>query len=346
MNETELRTAIQNCDMEIASMVSAQVEEIRTGKTTKDEAEKKVNELRAKKADLERQLAVMNAPQSNDKEERSFSKLAREAIEKRTAITLNGTGRTLSLAEIFKPAESKAPIASKVRYFYGPNANTNIPVLGGAPEFVAVDEGGVFADKSPTYGVKTVTPTGYGASIQISDYALKMTSGNLEAELRASLSDSMLNLVHKLIIDQAKGNDITQAVAGGLSVQGLRNLALAMRDKFDDGVIVLNSAVYSAIIATATDAADKVTIEGVIRDKEIEGVPVVFSALMPSATSAGSLLAVGGRWSDMAVGIADQVDITPKETAGSSVHTLDTICYAAAKCVVPANFWKLSVASE
>lgn len=348
MNETELRTAIQNCDMEIASMVSAQVEEIRTGKTTKDEAEKKVNELRAKKADLERQLAAMNAPQAPVAgEKRSLGEVVNSAIEKRTAITLNGTGNTVTLSEIFTPAESKATVAGKVRYFYGPNADTKIPVLGGAPEFIEIDENGDFTDKSPAYGAKTVSPKGFGCSIKVSDYAKKLSAGNLDSELRKSLGKSLTNLVHKKVIAKAKETGvITQSVEGGLTLTGLQNLALAMRDKFDDGEIYMSSTVYTALIATATTEAEKVLVEGLIRDKMIEEVKVNFSSQMPTATSAGSLLAVGGRWDDMAVGIADQLDITPKVTAGSSTHTIDTICYMDVECVVPANFWKLSVASE
>lgn len=346
MDKLELRNAIEKCDLEIAQKIGSLGEEIRSQKITKENAEQIILEMRAKKADLEKQLANMEAPTmdaNENKEERSLGKAVKGAIETRTAITIGGTGKVLSVSEIFKPAESKAAIASRVRYFYGPNANTNIPVLGAAPTFTAVAENGDFADASPSYGVKTVTPTGYGASIGISDYAIKLSSGNLDSELRASLADSMTNLVHKLIVDEAKGEGvITQTVTGGLTLTGLANLALAMRDKFDDGAIVMNSAVYTAIIATASTEQDKIYVEGLIRDKTIEGVPVVFSSKMPSSTASSSLLAVGGRWSDMAVGIADQLDITPKTSAGSSVHYLDTICYVAAKCVVPANFWSLS----
>lgn len=340
MDKMELRKAIQNCDIEIAEKIGFCAEELRNRKMTKEEADKAVAELRSKKADLEKQLAQMEAPQGGQEEKRSFAEVVKGAIEKRTAITLNGTGKVLSLSEVFKPAESKKPIAGLVSYFYGPNASTNIPVLGSAPAFTAVTEGGTFADGSPALAVKTVTPTGYGTSIGVSDYAMKLSSANLDSELRKSLVDGMANLVAKSIIDEAD-DQVTQTVTGGLTFAGLANLALAMKNKFDDGAIVMNSAVYTAIRATATGNEDKVYLEELIREKTIEGVKVIFSSDMPSATTSGSTLAIGGRWSDMAIGIADQLDITPKSAPASSLHYLDAICYVGAKCVVPANFWKL-----
>jgi hypothetical protein len=44
--------------------------------------------------------------------------------EKR-AITLNGTGAIAQVKEL----QAKTPLLEKVRYFYGANAATNIPVL-------------------------------------------------------------------------------------------------------------------------------------------------------------------------------------------------------------------------
>jgi hypothetical protein len=49
-------------------------------------------------------------------------------IEKH-AITLNGTGAINQIKELAKELQAKTPVLQRVRYFYGPNASTNIPVL-------------------------------------------------------------------------------------------------------------------------------------------------------------------------------------------------------------------------
>jgi hypothetical protein len=103
-------------------------EDVSTGKITADNAKKKLEELRAKKAEIEKRIALQNTPRSKTETTTSFADIKKAMVEKR-AVTLNGTGAINQVHELVKELQKKTPLLQRVRYFYGPNASTVIPIF-------------------------------------------------------------------------------------------------------------------------------------------------------------------------------------------------------------------------
>jgi len=101
-------------------------DEVRNGTLAAEAARERLDGLKAQKREIEQRIAQANAPVSH--QGATMEDVARAMSEKR-AITLNGTGAISQVRELAKELARKKRILELVRYFYGPNALTNIPVL-------------------------------------------------------------------------------------------------------------------------------------------------------------------------------------------------------------------------
>lgn len=339
MNEDLIKTNI-----ELRKLSDA----IKNGEIETAEAEKQLEELRAKKAEFEKAEAVNNAPtfetRSSEKAE-----LVKAFMEKR-AISISGTGITETIKELSKVMEAKKPILKYLKYFYGENANTVVPVWGSSlsrPQ--PVDENGnIDADATATLGNKTLTLKSFATSIPVSDETLKLSAVDFEAELNDSLADAYADCIAWEVFNGTNTNghfesvlnagNVIEAEGDSLKLSDLANLALQIADKTDEGVIFLSSAAYKEFIK---DTSDEVYREDLIRSKMIENVPVIVTSYAPNSLASGSKIAVGGNFKDYAVALAGQLDITPKKQAGSLKTIFDVNCYMAGCPTVANNFFVL-----
>jgi HK97 family phage major capsid protein len=348
MNNKEKKIEI---DLQIRSLQ----EDIVNGKIKADEAKKKFDKLRAQKSEIEKAIALENAPVET--RSATTADIQKALIEKR-AITLNGTGAINQIKELAKELQAKTPVLQRVRYFYGPNASTNIPVLSpglATPAVAAEGATTIAVDSTAVLGNKSVTPHAYVSILPISLEALTMGTVNFDSELPAIFADAFAQGFHKGILTgdglslNFKGlftsilaaNQIACGATGNPKIADLVKLALTVQDLTDSGVIVLSPSVYAGILADDTEGVAKVYKEELIRNKTIENVQVILTSAAPSSTSAGSIVAVAGRLDDYALAMASEINIEPIKKVGDTNTYFQASIFASGIPIVEKNFYGL-----
>jgi HK97 family phage major capsid protein len=352
MNNKEKKIEI---DLQIRSLQ----EDIVNGKIKADDAKKKFDELRAQKSEIEKAIALENAPV--EKRNVSTADIQKALLEKR-AITLNGTGAINQIKELAKELMAKTLILGRVRYFYGPNASTNIPVLSpglATPAVAAEGATNIAVDTTAVLGNKSVTPHAFVSILPISLEALTMGTVNFDSELPAIFADAFAQGFHRGILTgdgsglNFKGlfasipaaNQIACGEAGNPLIADLVNLALTIQDLTDNGVIILSPSVYAGVLADQTEGVAKVYKEELIRNKTIENVQVILTSAAPSALTAGSIVAVAGRLDDYALAMASEINIRPIEKVGDTNIYFQASIFANGIPIIEKNFYGLKTVS-
>jgi HK97 family phage major capsid protein len=353
MNKKEEKVKI---DLELRSLQ----QDITSGKITAEDAKKKFEELRAKKAEIEKAIALENAPIEN--RSATTADIQKALIEKR-AITLNGTGAINQIKELAKELQAKTPVLEKVRYFYGPNAATNIPVLSpglASPAIAAEGETDIPVDTTAVLGSKSITPHAFVSILPISLEALAMGTVNFDNELPAIFADVFAQSFHNGILKGSgiglnftglfgsipAGNQIACAAEGNPVIADLVELALTIQDLTDSGVIVLSPSIYSGILADQTAGVAEVYKEELIRNKTIENVRVILTSAAPSGLAEGSIVAVAGRLDDYALGMASEISIEPIKKVGDTNTYFQASIFANGIPIVPKNFFGLKTIED
>jgi hypothetical protein len=101
---------------------------VKDGTINADEAQSQLETLTLEKRAIEQRIAQATAPRTDETRSIDFGKV-REAMMEKRAITLDGTGAINQVKELAKELSQKKEILKLVRYFHGPSASTNIPVL-------------------------------------------------------------------------------------------------------------------------------------------------------------------------------------------------------------------------
>jgi HK97 family phage major capsid protein len=331
-------------------------EDIVNGKIKSDDAKKKFEELRAQKSEIEKAIALENAPVETRNV--ATADIQKALIEKR-AITLNGTGAINQIKELAKELQAKTPVLQRVRYFYGPNASTNIPVLSpglATPAAAAEGATSISVDTTAVLGSKSITPHAYVSILPISMEALKLGTVNFDSELPAIFSDAFAQGFHRGILTGdgtglnftglfgaiPAGNTITCGATGNPKIADLVKLALTVQDLTDSGVIVLSPSIYAGILADTTSGVADVYKEELIRNKTIENVQVILTSAAPSDTTSGEIVAVAGRLDDYALGIASEINITPVKKVGDTNTYFEAAMFANGIPIVTKNFYGLA----
>jgi HK97 family phage major capsid protein len=310
--------------------------------------------LRAQKRDIEQQIALASAPKN---ETRTSADIQKALIEKR-AITLNGTGAIEQIRELAKELQAKTPILEKVRYFYGPNAATNIPVLSpglATPAVAAEGATSIAADTTATLVSKSITPHAYVSILPVSLETITMGTVNFDSELPAIFADAFAQAFHRGILNGTgtgldfnglftavpAANKIECAATGNPQIADLVELALTIQDLTDEGVIVLAPSIYAGILADTSTGVAEVYKEELIRSKTIENVKVILTSAAPSVLTAGSLVAVAGRLDDYGLGMASEIVIEPIKKVGDTNTYFQASVFANGTTIIDKNFYGL-----
>jgi HK97 family phage major capsid protein len=346
--------------MEINIQFRSLQEDIVNGKIKAEDAKKKLDELRAQKSEIEKAIALENAPVETRNV--ATADIQKALIEKR-AITLNGTGAINQIKELAKELQAKTPVLGRVRYFYGPNASTNIPVLSpglATPATAAEGATNIALDTTAVLGNKSVTPHAFVSILPISLEALTMGTVNLDSELPAIFADAFAQGFHKGILTgdgtglNFKGlfasiptaNQIACGEEGNPLIADLVKLALTVQDLTDNGVIVLSPSIYAGVLADPTEGVAKVYKEELIRNKTIENVQVILTSAAPSALTDGSIVAVAGRLDDYALAMASEINIEPIKKVGDTNTYFQASIFANGVPVIEKNFYGLKAIEE
>jgi len=157
---------------------------VKDGTLKADEAQKRLEELKLQKREIEQQIAQAKVPNTEERST-SMADIGQAMIEKR-AITLNGTGAIRQVRWLAKELMQRTEILNRVRYFYGPNASTNIPVLSPLPATPgAYAEGttNIANDSQAVLGSKSLTPHAFVSILPVSAETLALGSIDFESEL-------------------------------------------------------------------------------------------------------------------------------------------------------------------
>jgi len=188
-------------------------EKVADGSLKADEAKARLEELKVQKREIEQRIAQANAPANTDISH-SIADVGKAMVEKR-AITLSGTGAINQVRELAKELARKKEILNLVRYFYGPNAATNIPVLSpsiATPAAAAEGASGIAVDAQAALGVRSITPRAFVSILPVSAEALALGSINFEAELPAIFAEAFAD---------GFAQQVVQGNGTGLNFQGL-----------------------------------------------------------------------------------------------------------------------------
>lgn len=281
-----------------------------------------------------------------------------KAMSEKRAVTLNGAGAISVLSELFKVLQAKTPVLERVRYFRGANANTNIPIWNptiATPNNYAEGAGNVAWDAQGQLGIRQLTPVAYASVLPVSAEAVKMGAINIESELNAIFADAFAQAFHAGVL-QGDGlgrnmlglfpaipvaNRIPCGAAGAPVVADLVTLALGMKDRTDNSVIIMNPSIYSSILADVTVGVADLYKEELIRSKTIEGVPVLLTSGAPAVTGAGSIVAVAGELNQYAIAMASEITIEPKKIVGDTNTYFEATVFANGSPIIPENFFGL-----
>ena len=331
-------------------------EKVADGSLKAEDAKNQLEALKVQKREIEQSIAQANAP--IDKEERSVALAdVRNAMVEKRAITLNDTGAINQITELAKELSRKREILNHVRYYYGQNAATNIPVLSpslATPGSFAEGATGIAADTQAALGVRQLTPHAFVSILPVSAETLQLGSVNFERELPAIFAEAFAGgFASQVLTGSGTGlnfqgiftgntNTIPCAMTGVPRVMDLVNLALNVRDFTDDAVIVIHPNIYSGIMGDATTGVAELYKEELIRSKTVEGVRVLLTGFAPSSVVSGSTVAVAFRAMDYAFGLASEIQIEPIKVVGSTQTYFQSTVFANGRRILDNNFWALT----
>ena len=286
------------------------------------------------------------------------------AMKEKRAITLSGAGAVEVVNRLFKVFKDKTDLLSGLRYFYGPNAQTKIPVLSPRPAKPARVAEGVTNASSDSTAALTHTdlePETYFSELPVSWETLKYLPVDFENELVEIFADAFASaLQYQVVNGRGKstyyefgglftqvpsGNKIACASSGAPTIADLVKLALKMQTKvMSDPCIVISPTLYAGI-STASVSGYDVYKNELILNRTLEGVKIIVCGDAPSTTTADSIVAVGFDRADYAVGITTDITIRPVNAINNTNTYFQALCGLDGKPIVAANTYALKAIS-
>lgn len=268
------------------------------------------------------------------------------------------TGRIAQVNQLWDLVKQKELLLDRVSYFYGPNFETQIPVLESLPA-VPTEVGEGWNNNDPNafkkvgVGVAKVSPITHVGILPITYECARQSFVNLEARIPQLLSDSfrtgMCNMLFAGIFNKANiGNKIEASTANEIKLADLEALALAVLDTDSaEPVIVMNPDIYSKL-ATTNEVGYDFIREELVRNKSVEGIKVILTGKAPkfygesSTLEAGDIAVFAGDLKNFAFGVADQVTIEPIKRLGDSNTYYQAIGAWNGIMVQPKNVWGIT----
>lgn len=307
----------------------------------------KLAEVRSAKKELDQARALANAPVTENRtaEKNKFYSDIQNAMKENRTVKVNGTGTVNVAKELVFALEDKDDLLSKFSIHAGASASNVIPVWNNSiGEFAPVEEDGSFESEGEGLASVTVEPKAFAKSIKVSDETLKLSAVEFESALNKILTAATRRTILKGIFNGVDGRFVpiyegaTEVTADALNPSALQKLALTVLAKTDSACIPINPMDYAEIVDAGTKK-DEILLKQIIENKNIEGVPLVLSAFVPAGViGAGDLGNYG-------VGLANEMEITPKSTVGSLAHNYDASIYVAGKPIIAKDFFTLKVSA-
>lgn len=280
-----------------------------------------------------------------------------EAIAQKRSITIpSGLGSVAFVREIMRIATAKRPLLAGAKYFYGPNASTNIGVWSPtlATPSAQANQGAtsISTDSTAALSAATITPKAYVSILAVANELLKMSAVELEAELPSIFAESFATAMHGGMLT-GDGSDPNMAGLFGsgiistnvrrcaattaVVIADMIGLALAVQDYVDDAAIIMSPTVFAALLADTTSGTD-VYKQEMVRTRTLLGTPIVLTSGAPSTLTADKPVAVAGRISEYAIGVAGEISIDPLKKVGENLTYFQAVSYFNGKPILEKNF--------
>nr|DAI32683.1 MAG TPA: major capsid protein [Caudoviricetes sp.] len=308
-------------------------------------AEEKLAEIRSAKKELEQKEALANSPVKENRtaERNKFYSDIQSAMKENRTVKVNGTGTVSVANELIYALEDKDDLLSKFSIHAGASASNVIPVWNNSiGEFAPVEEDGTFVSAGDGLASITVEPKAFAKSIKVSDETLKLSAVEFESALNKILMDSTRRTILKGIFNGVADRFVaidtgaTEVNVAKIDPAAIQKLALTVLSKTDSAVILINPMTYAGIVDSNTKK-DEILLKQLIENKNIEGVDVLLSSAVPADK------VIAGDLGNYGIGIANEMEITPKTAVGSLAHTYDASIYVAGKPIIAKDFFVLKV---
>lgn len=311
---------IENAKKENRSLTDVEKAEFET-------IEKQIETIKAEKRakEMEKELKNIEIPVV---ENITDFRIIAEAMKEKRGITLNGTGNTNVIQSIVSQAIEKNEQIRDYSYFFGENAQTNIPVFAPTPARPvgnAENEDSISADTTGVLGATSLVPKPFVSLLPVS-YAAVAFNRNFENELKNVFAKVFADAVwYQSIVGTgtnqfvgvfkaSSSTTITCAATGAPAPKDLLNLAIKAKSLLDNPVIVIHPD-FAIELVTGSSTKDAISNEFLI-NKTIFSVPVIVSSYALNATTGGSVVAVAFDKPKYAVAVAIELIVTPIRKAG------------------------------
>ena len=334
-------------------------------RATQDQLKSEREAFAAEQRAFEQEKAAFETPAvKRDREVTSQLRDVVSAMKEKRAITLSGAGAVEVVNALFKVFKNKTDILDGLRYFYGPNAQTKIPVLSPRPARPArVAEGvtNASADSTAALGHTDLEPETYFSELPVSWETLKYLPVDFERELVEIFADAFADAIANQVVNGRgkttyyefnglftsvpAGNQIACASSGAPTIADLVKLALKMQEKvMADPCIVISPTLYAGI-STASVSGYDVYKNELIMNRTLEGVRILVCGYAPSTTTANAIVAVGFDRGDYAVGVTTDLTIEPIRAKGDTNTYFQAVLGVDGKPIVAANTYALKAIS-
>lgn len=326
------------------------VEKARKGEMTAAEATQKVEELRAKKAEVEKKEALANAP-INEANSVNWNEVRSALMEKR-AVTLGSNGDSVFSSKVFEVASNTVDVLSALTIEYGAKPNTKFSLFSPSVNNVKrVGEDGTGSSASTAaFAPVSVAPAPYLGYVSVTDYFLKFAPNGMD-KLAGLFGKAFANQMAKEVIsgvgttellglfkDTSITNSVDCAAAGAPKLKDLLKLVSKLTGKFrrSELSIIINPTFWAGIMGEDTkytyinQPADYYTFNG---------VRVIESDDAPDSITATHKVALIGKLSDYGIAVASDVELeTLSKPAGSLNTPIQGTMYFDGKVIVPSSF--------
>lgn len=310
-----------------------------------DNIENKIEEAKAVIKELKQERALAQSPVNEEKEVRSrYFENVKNEMKQNRAVELGGTGTVSIRTDLVSALEDKTGLLSRLSVQAGAPGTHTIPVWNGAGvEFIPTESDGSFAAKNGVLSSKDIEAKQFACLMQINDDVFELSAVDFESKLYEILSKAMAKTILKQAFNGTGiGKQFTNIFTGATEVQvdalnvaAVEKLALTVSSKTDNGMILINPITFGNVTAGSTKK-DELLIK-MLYEGNMHGVEIIKSPFVPE----GKVIA--GELGNYAVGIANDIKITPIMTAGSATRNYQAIVYMGGSAIVPADFFTLKI---
>ena len=307
--------------------------------------ENKIEEAKAVIKELKQERALAQSPLNEAKEVRSrYFENVKNEMKQNRAVELGGTGTVTVRTDLVSALEDKTGLLARLSIQAGAPGTHTIPVWNGANvEFIPTESDGTFAAKNGVLGSIDIEAKQFACLMQVNDDVFELSAVDFESKLYEILSKALSKTILKQVfngtgIGKQFTNIFTNATevqVDALNVAAIEKLALTVSSKTDNGVILINPITFGNVTSGSTKK-DEILVK-MLYDGNIHGVEIIKSPFVPEGK------VISGELGNYAVGVANDIKITPIMTAGSATRNYQAIVYLGGEAIVPADFYTLKI---